>query len=107
MKRNGSPQPIFKMDHDRMYFLTQLEIHPEIQSNIKKKTVLSFCKTPQSRREILENELELSNQTYNYQKFIMPLIEEGTLSYTIPEKINSRNQQYITTEKGIDWLNKH
>lgn len=107
MKRNGSPQPIFKMDNDRMYFLTELEIHPEIQSDIKKKNVLMFCKTAQSRREILEDELGLSNQTYNYQKFIMPLILEGVLSYTIPDKVNSRNQQYIITKKGIDWLNKH
>lgn len=90
-----------------MYFLTELEIHPEIQSDIKKKNILMFCKTPQSRREILENELGLSNQTFNYQKYIMPLIEAGTLSYTIPEKINSKNQQYIITKKGIDWLNKH
>ena len=82
-------------------------MNPEIQSNIKKKNVLNFCKTPRSRREILEEELGISNQTFNYKKNILPLIEEGTLSYTIPETINSRNQQYITTKLGIDWANRH
>lgn len=105
MKRNGSPEPIFQMDEDRMYFLTILEIHPEKQHNKEKYNILSFCKIPRSRREILEQELGKSNQTFNYEKFILPLIEEGLLTYTEPNN-HSKNQKYIITKTGENWLNE-
>ncbi len=104
MKQNGSPKPIFKMDSDRMYFLTVLKIHPDKQKDMNKWKILIFCKSPKNRREILEDKLGISNQTYNYQKNILPLIEKGLLAYTIPDNINSRNQKYITTTNGQDLL---
>ncbi len=106
MKLNGSPLPIFKMDKDRMYFLCILEIHPENQAKIKKHTILSFCESPKSRREILTDLLSVSNQTFNFNKNILPLIEKALLGYTLPESINSKNQKYVITPKGRDWLKK-
>ncbi|MDF1547657.1 MAG: putative DNA binding domain-containing protein [Bacteroidales bacterium] len=104
MKENGSPQPVFMMDKDKMYFLCVLEIHPESMDNIKENTILTFCQSPKSRKEILTDLLKLSNQTFNFNKNILPLIEKGWLNYTIPENINSKNQKYIITKKGKDLL---
>jgi ATP-dependent DNA helicase RecG len=32
--------------------------------------------------------------------YLRPMLEAGWLARTIPDKPNSRNQRYITTEKG-------
>ena len=38
---------------------------------------------------------------YFVKNYIIPLIEEGKLKYTIPEKPRSKNQQIVIVEKDI------
>ena len=38
------------------------------------------------------------------KKFTKPMIEEGLLAMTVPDKPNSRLQKYYTTEKGKSLL---
>jgi ATP-dependent DNA helicase RecG len=38
---------------------------------------------------------------YFVKNYIIPLIEEGRLKYTIPEKPRSKNQQIVVVEKAI------
>ena len=65
--------------------------------------ISDFCKKPKSRKEILDY-LELSNRSSNFKDNIKPAIEAGLLEMTIPNKPNSPNQRYRTTEKGIQLL---
>ena len=37
----------------------------------------------------------LTNQTKNRKKYINPLVEEGLLKLTIPDKPNDPNQKYV------------
>lgn len=115
METNGSPNPIFETDDKRTYFLTLLKIHPKFQLDKslklhpkfqldKSRTILNACKKPHKRAEIFEL-LELSNQTKNFNSHILPLIEAGYLTYTIPDKPNSKNQQYRTTSIGLEFIN--
>jgi len=60
---------------------------------------LRFCFEPKTKREILGN-LSLTNKSTNFKLNVLPAIETGLLTMTIPDKPNSRNQAYITTDKG-------
>jgi ATP-dependent DNA helicase RecG len=49
--------------------------------------------------------LDLSNHRKNYQKYVEPLINEGLLVRTIPDKPTSKLQRYSTTQKGKNIIN--
>ncbi|MGA1865192.1 MAG: RNA-binding domain-containing protein [bacterium] len=76
-------------------------IKPLKKNNLIK--ILSFTKTKHSRNEILM-QIDLSDSYKNYQNYIFPLVSLDLLMLTIPDKPNSPNQQYKTTEKGIKLL---
>jgi len=128
MKENGSPNPIFDTDDDLSYFLTTLPIHPqwavqvevqvggdinrgdnthevqvEVQVASRQVQVLIYCYRPQKRRDILSRIGLLSNQS-NYKRYVRPLIESMYLELTVPDKPNSKNQQYRTTPAGQEYL---
>ena len=48
--------------------------------------------------------LELANSQANFIRHVRPLIEEGLLAFTVQDKLQSRYQQYKTTQKGVDYL---
>jgi len=104
MSKNGSPAPIFEMNEERSYFLTTLKIHKEFNKKSTEIEILKFCLHPKSRKDILELELGISNQTKNFTKNVMPLIEKGYLKQTVPEKPSSKQQSYFTTETGIKFI---
>jgi len=62
--------------------------------------IISFCEQPKKRKEILEECLEISNQTKNYNTNIEPLIKKGLIQFTIKDRPNSQLQKYVTTLKG-------
>lgn len=59
--------------------------------------VLSFCTEPKTREEIFIH-INLFNNSKNYNKFLKPIIELGWLNLTLPEKLTSKNQKYITAK---------
>ena len=59
------------------------------------KSILNYCKTPKSLREIMEK-FEFKHKMNFRNKYINPLIEKGKLSLTISDKSFSKNQKYIT-----------
>jgi len=69
------------------------------------KVVLTYCKSPKSRKEILAK-IELANHTTNFKRHIVPLLEKQWLKMTIAENPRHRNQKYITTESGEKMLAK-
>lgn len=62
------------------------------------RNLLLFCQTPRTRKEICDY-LGLSSITYAIQKHIMPLVEQGLIRMSIPEKPKSQKQLYFTVEK--------
>ncbi|WP_367183864.1 Fic family protein, partial [uncultured Bacteroides sp.] len=67
------------------------------------QTILKTCISEKSLMEIITL-LHFSNRTKFRNKYINPLIEEGLLAMTVPDKPNSRLQKYYTTEKGKSLL---
>jgi len=65
--------------------------------------LLNQCHTPKSINELM-NVLQSTNRTRFRQTYLLPLIEKGLLSMTIPDKPQSSKQQYQLTEKGLEEL---
>lgn len=102
---NGSPTPVFETDNERTYFLVTLPIHPELMATYKRNRILEMCRQPISRADLL-TQIGVTNQTKNFNAHILPLITDGYLELTTPDKPNSKNQKYKVTEKGIGLLEK-
>ena len=56
--------------------------------------ILDFCITPRSILEI--SELLEYKEKKLVRKHIKPLLEQGRLAMTLPDRPNSKNQKYIT-----------
>ena len=114
LKKNGSPEPTFEMDADRISFLAILSINahfpPESpplpisdDGNTNRLDIILFCITPKTRIEIF-NKIGVTNQSNNYSRFVQPLVESGYLELSLPEKPTSKFQRYQTTEAGKELL---
>lgn len=57
--------------------------------------LLAFCRVPRSREEIAEF-VGVRTQFYVVAKYIKPLLEDGRLQMTLPDKPKSKNQRYYT-----------
>lgn len=56
-----------------------------------------YCKIPRSRKEVAVF-LNMT-QAYAMRRYVEPLIEQGILAYTIPEKPQAHNQRIVTAPK--------
>lgn len=57
------------------------------------KELLLFCKTPRTRKEICEY-LGLTSTTYAIQRHVQPMIDQGLIKMSIPDKPKSARQLY-------------
>ena len=64
-------------------------------SRKQESDLLEFCKIPRSRREITDY-LGIKTVFYAMQKYVQPLLEEGKLTMTMPDKPKSHGQRYVT-----------
>ena len=130
MKANGSPPPLFETDDDRSYFLTTLKIRPQYIKQLKenKEAVIqpksqiesgveSGVESEPLRIQILhllkekehsKKEMAISfghKKTYRHlDETVRSLVEAQMIAYTIPDKPQSRLQEYRLTDKGRKWL---
>ena len=85
------------------------DVHDQVRRLLVTKSVtksvtkfiqlIDFLNQAKSRSEIL-NFLGIGNQTKNFTTNITPLLENGIIELTIPDKPQSRFQKYRLTEKG-------
>lgn len=106
MKEFGLPEPVF--ENRRNEFVVTLynsnkkkefNNHTKMDNNCTyEEKILSFCKEPKTRAEIAAY---LGKKTVFYvtDKYIMPLVRNGKLQMTIPDKPKSRNQKYYVPDK--------
>jgi ATP-dependent DNA helicase RecG len=66
--------------------------------NEKIQKILSLCLEPRSREEI-QDFLELKDRKHFRSEILQPLLKEGLLVPTIPDKPNSPRQKYITAKR--------
>jgi ATP-dependent DNA helicase RecG len=59
--------------------------------------ILEFCSVPRSREEI-QMHLGLKHREHFRSEILQPLLKEGLLIPTIPDKPNSPRQKYVTKD---------
>ena len=64
----------------------------------KSKKIIEFCKTPKSASEIMDF-LGLKHREHFRAKIIQPLLKQGFLKPTIPDKPTSSKQKYYSTKE--------
>ena len=126
MQDNGSPQPEFEFDADHSYFLVRLPAHPaaikETDSAKEKLTtpaeMTSGTRSALSRHQVeilhkceqetaiadLMSIAERSDRTKFRNQVLGPLLADGLIEMTLPNKPTSSKQRYRITHKGITWL---
>jgi len=99
MEIAGLPAPVF--DSSRGVFRVTLfnssdlvvEVSAKSADDIDEKLV-AFCDVPRTRAE-LSAMLNVSSISYMMETYINPLLVDGKLKMTIPDKPKSRNQKYV------------
>ncbi|MCD8372211.1 MAG: hypothetical protein LUD27_02790 [Clostridia bacterium] len=88
MKELSLPEPIFT-DRKGLFKVTLLNGRKKTESKADdwQSDLLEFCAVPRSRTEIAEHIGK--TQYYVMSRFVEPLVEQGLLAYTIPEKHKS------------------
>ena len=61
--------------------------------SMRQKQVIDYCSIPRTAQEIMDF-LEISNQTKNRKKYIITLVEMGTLEMTMPSFPKDKRQKY-------------
>ena len=82
--------------------LTSNEVSTEVNTKVKLssdriRALLVFCRIERSRKEMQEF-CGIKGTEYFRKNIIRPLLDEGLLKQTIPEKPKSSNQKYVSTE---------
>ena len=108
MQNNGLPLPEFieergsfkvifrnsKVSDSLLQSDTQSDTQKLINNELISK-LIDYCKTPKSAQEIRDF-LHISSKRYVAYKIIKPLILLGKLDYTNKNRINAKNQKYIS-----------
>lgn len=80
---------------------TKLALGQHLDVEIEK--LMSFCEQPRFINEMMDL-IGWKDRTKFRKKFVYPLLEQGTLEMTIPDKPSSSKQRYITTKMGLKIL---
>ena len=93
------PEPVFENRRNEfvvtLYNAVQEATTHEIPQTCD---LLEFCIQPRSRKEIAQF-LGLKTASYAMERHIRPLLDEGKLKMTIPEKPKSTHQKYYTAKR--------
>lgn len=92
----GLAAPKFEVRHGEFSVTFQnniFEVEQEIDKSDMKKAILEFCATPRSRAEILD--FTGMSRYYTTSAILRPLIEQGLLLQTMPDKPKSPKQRYV------------
>ena len=89
------PSPIFIQERGQFKVIIKKNFEDNSQGIVLR--VISFCSTPRSRDEIVKF-VGLS-KNYVSSKIIQPLVNEGKLKLTIPEKPGSSLQKFYNSSE--------
>ena len=73
-------------------FYTQKDTRKDTRSKVQ--ILLDYCTVPQSLEEMMSI-LNLKNRPSFTRTYIRPLLAQGLLEMTLPDKPNSKNQRYV------------
>ncbi|MBQ6606495.1 MAG: putative DNA binding domain-containing protein [Firmicutes bacterium] len=93
------PAPIFSNNRGQFSVVFRNNYYVNDQHDAVARTfaILDFCQIPRSRDELVDF-LGFS-QYYTMSKIIKPLLVNGSLKMTLPDKPKSHQQRYVTVKK--------
>lgn len=104
MERYGLPQPEFTDERGsfKVCFRKKGERymtgeHREGDEEERQRSLLLYCRTPRTKKE-LSTFLGLHSTSYAIQKYVMPLVEQGKIRMSMPDKPKSPRQLFYTEE---------
>ena len=126
MAGNGSSAPEFETDADRTFFLIRLPVHERVQQpdpqpdqahdgaragtkwapSGHQVEVLKNCREATALVDLMAV-IDRKDRTKFRHQVLNPLLEEGLVAMTIPDKPRSSKQRYRLTEQGRRWLSQH
>ena len=95
MKEYGLPDPVFENKRNEFVVTLYNKQKAETKGTDENNDLISFCKSPKSRKEIAEY-LGIKTLTFVTREYIQPLVDAGKLKLTIPDKPKSKNQKYYS-----------
>lgn len=101
MAEYGLPEPVFENRRNEFVVTLYNQVSITDQTTPEKANIqalLDFCAVPRTRQEIA-NFLRIKTIAYTTQHHILPLVEQGILTMTIPDKPRSRNQKFYRKAK--------
>lgn len=87
----GLPVPIFSVRHGEFKVIMKNGYHTESASLTD--SIIEFCSVPRSRAELIS--FAGKSRNYVMGQIIAPLVENGKLKLTMPDKPKSSNQKYV------------
>lgn len=126
MRENGSPEPEFETDAEHSYFLVRLPAHPlasgmggYADSTIRAGEAAHHSRFPGTNLALSRHQVEIlrkclaeaeitelmaiaerADRTKFRDQVLKPLLTDGLLEMTIPDKPTSSKQRYRTSDKG-------
>ena len=77
-------------------FFNTSDNHPaKAELDDKASGLIEFCRTPRTRQEIADY-LGLSSISYAIKDYVMPLVDNGLIKLSIPDKPRSPKQLYFS-----------
>lgn len=94
MREAGLPAPKFESERGIFRATLYNDTASQIPENSREAELLDFCNTPRSREEIENFFKGRLSINYVMSDIVKPLVAEGKLKLTLPDKPKSRNQRY-------------
>jgi len=95
MQEAELPAPVFREERGQfcviLYNRTAVKEKPGIES------LLEFCRVPRTREEVAVH-LGLRSVHYVVRTVLRPLIDQGRLKMTLPDRPGSRNQRFVSVD---------
>ncbi len=91
-KDSNLPAPIFSVHHGEFTVTFKNNIYKSETTYIS-DDLIDFCEVPRTRAELIE--FTGFSRQYTMTAIVQPLIEEGKLKLTIPDKPKSSKQKYV------------
>ena len=99
MAAHNLPEPVFENRRNEFVVILYNGASTEPrQEKSEETTLLEYCREPRNRKEIAQF-LGLKTASYAMDRYIRPLLDEGKLEMTMPEKPRSTHQKYRTVQK--------
>jgi len=101
LKNAGLPEPQFINGRNEFVVIfyngeDQKQINKEQKSD-EKLDLITFCSVPRTRKEIAEY-LGIHTVFYVMQHYVQPLLAQGKLEMTLPDKPSSRKQRFVAKQ---------